>query len=258
MPAVTVENLLVLPRVTEPGLEAERAVIKRLHRPVRIRGRGVPGSPRVRRRRPGDARPVHSHGPDGRGRVRRGRAEGHAVAPAPRLRDRDVHDRRDHAPPGLQWRRRADHQRRHPVDDRRRRDLAHRGTARGPGGLRRAVPRLPALGQLAPRPEDDRPAVPGHRRPVGRPADVGRRRRAAAADRRLDRRPRRPGRDAHPDHPGPRDRVAGRAGAAAVAGGLQRPGVRTRGVGHRGRREAAGADGSARRVRARIVHHDRR
>ena len=65
------------------------------------------------------ARPVHHDGPDGRGGVRAGRAQGHAVAPAPRLRDRHLHDRRRLRPPGQPRRRRHDHQRRHPVDDRR-------------------------------------------------------------------------------------------------------------------------------------------
>jgi hypothetical protein len=41
------------------------------------------------------------------------------VAPAPRLRDRHLHDRRDSAASGLQRRWWAHHRRRHPVDDRR-------------------------------------------------------------------------------------------------------------------------------------------
>ena len=101
-------------------------------------------------------RPVHPHGPDGRGGLRAGRAEGHLLAPAPRLRDRDLHHRRDLPAPGLQRRRRPDHQRRHPVDDRGRRHPAHRGAARGAGHQRRAVPRLPALGEPARPTEDDR------------------------------------------------------------------------------------------------------
>ena len=55
-----------------------------------------------------------------------GRAQGHAVAPAPRLRDRDVHDRRGDGPPRLQRRRRHHHQRRHPVDDRRAPGILHK------------------------------------------------------------------------------------------------------------------------------------
>ena len=38
--------------------------------PARLRGRGLPGPPRLRRRRRGRPRPLHPHGPDGRGRVR--------------------------------------------------------------------------------------------------------------------------------------------------------------------------------------------
>jgi quercetin 2,3-dioxygenase len=42
MPAVTVENLLVLPRVTEPGLEAERPVVKVTTAPAGYEGDGFP------------------------------------------------------------------------------------------------------------------------------------------------------------------------------------------------------------------------
>src|SRR5215469_14398388 len=43
MPAVTVDNLLVLPRVTEPGLEAtERPVIKLTTAPAGLEGEGFP------------------------------------------------------------------------------------------------------------------------------------------------------------------------------------------------------------------------
>jgi hypothetical protein len=42
MPAVTVENLLVLPRVTEPVLEAERPVIKITTAPSGLEGEGFP------------------------------------------------------------------------------------------------------------------------------------------------------------------------------------------------------------------------
>ena len=119
------------------------------HRAARLRGRGLPGAPRVRRGGPRGPRPVRAPRPDGRGGVRAGRAQGHAVAPAPRLRDRHLHDRRGDGPPGLQRRRRPDHQRRHPVDDRRVRDPAHRDAARGAGDERRPVPRLPAVGEPA-------------------------------------------------------------------------------------------------------------
>ena len=62
--------------------------------PSRLRGRGLPGPPRLRRRRSRRPRSVRPPRPDGRGRVRARRAEGHAVAPAPRLRDGHLHDRR--------------------------------------------------------------------------------------------------------------------------------------------------------------------
>ena len=65
--------------------------------------------------------------------IRPGRAERHAVAPAPRLRDRHLHHRRHLPAPGLERRRRRHHQRRHAVDDRRRRHPAHRDAARAPG-----------------------------------------------------------------------------------------------------------------------------
>ena len=154
------------------------------HRAIGLRGRGVPGPARVRGRQPDRPRPVRAHGPDGRGRVRAGRAQGHPVAPAPRLRDRHVHHRRGVQAPGLERRRRPHHQRRHPVDDGRRRHPAHRGAAGGASGFRWPVPRLPALGQPAVAAEDDPAALPGHPGPPGRAADLGRRGRAAAGHRR--------------------------------------------------------------------------
>src|SRR5215470_4879820 len=42
MPAVTVENLLVLPRITEPGPEAERPVVKVTTAPSGYEGEGFP------------------------------------------------------------------------------------------------------------------------------------------------------------------------------------------------------------------------
>ena len=58
------------------------------------------------------------------------------------------------------------HQRRHPVDDGRRRHPAHRDAARGAGGLRRPVPRHPALGEPARAGQDDPARLPGHSRPT--------------------------------------------------------------------------------------------
>ena len=148
MPAVTVDDLTVLRRLPRARLgDRPRPVMAGDHRAARLRGGGLPGTPRVRRHRPRRARPVHPHGPDGRGGVRARRAQGHAVAPAPRLRDRHLHDRRRLRPPGQPRRRRLDHQRRHPVDDRRLRHAAHRDAAGVAGAVRRAVPRHPALGE---------------------------------------------------------------------------------------------------------------
>ena len=81
---------------------------------------------------------------------------GAPLAPAPRVRDGDLHDRRDVRPPGLPRRGRADHRRSDAVDDGGRRHPAHRDTARGAGGLRRAVPRHPAVGEPAGQGQDDR------------------------------------------------------------------------------------------------------
>ena len=71
MPAVTVEDILVLPRVPEPdaATAAERPVVSVTTAPSGFEGEGFP----VRRAFAGvdmGAGPVHPHGPDGRGRVR--------------------------------------------------------------------------------------------------------------------------------------------------------------------------------------------
>ena len=71
MPAITVDDILVLPRVPEPGLaETERKVTSVTTAPSGYEGEGFP----VRRAFAGvdlpPARPVHPHGPDGRGRLR--------------------------------------------------------------------------------------------------------------------------------------------------------------------------------------------
>ena len=152
MPAITVDDVLVLPRLPQldPATTSLPAGPPADHRAQRLRGRGLPGPPGLRRRADERARPVHPPGPDGRGGLRAGRAEGHPVAPAPRLRDGHLHDRR------RSWTTRTrnggggiDHQRRHPVDDRRRRHPAHRGAAGAAGHERRPVPRPAALGEPA-------------------------------------------------------------------------------------------------------------
>ena len=189
MPAITVDDILVLPRVREPDVtQAERKVTSVTTAPSGYEGEGFP----VRRAFAGvdlarldpfvhmDQMGEVDYGP--------GRAQGHPVAPAPRVRDRHLHHRRHVPAPGLQRRRRADHQRRHPVDDRGRRHPAHRGAAGGARGQRRPVPRLPAVGEPAFGAEDDAAALPGHPGRAGRPALVRGRRGAAAGDRRVVRR----------------------------------------------------------------------
>ena len=163
MPAITVDDLTVLPRLREPGLgDQPRPVWQVTTAPSGLRGRGVPGAPRVRRHRPPAPRPVHHDGPDGRGGVRARRGQGHPLAPAPRLRDRHLHHRRRLRPPGQPRWRRHHHQRRHPVDDRRLRAPAHRGAAGVAGAAGRPVPRHPALGEPPARRQDEQPEVPGH------------------------------------------------------------------------------------------------
>ena len=169
-----------------------------------------------------------------------GEPQGHAVAPAPGLRDRDLHDRRRpsstrtrHGGGGLitngdtQWMTAGG-------------GILHIETpARGPRRSAAACStasscgsNLPAADKMIdPRYQDLR----GERR---RAAGVGRRRRARAGDRRRRRRPRRPGRHPHPDHDAPRHRRPGAQLAPAVAPGLQRPRLRP-GRQRHGRRRAA-------------------
>ena len=218
MPAVTVDDVLTLPRVPRPDVDLPRAPGRlRDDRAQRFRGRGLPGEARLRRRRPAPARSVRAPRPDGRGRLRPGRAQGHRLASAPRLRDRDLHDRRRDGPPGLQRRRRADLQRRHPVDDRRCRHPAHRDAAGAPRDQRWALPRLPALGQPAGVGQVERAALSGHPWLAGRAAVVRRRRRAGARHRRRARGTRGTRVDIHPDNPRPRDALPGRRADPAVA-----------------------------------------
>ena len=80
------------------------------------------------------------------------RAQGHAVAPAPRLRDRDLHDRRRHGPPGHPRRRRLDHRRRHAVDDRRQRACCTSRRRRSGSSSRAACSTACSCGSTCPRP----------------------------------------------------------------------------------------------------------
>ena len=59
MPAITVDDVLVLPRVPEPDPAASRRAPGRVghHRAPGLRGRGLPGAPRLRRVSTGRPRP---------------------------------------------------------------------------------------------------------------------------------------------------------------------------------------------------------
>jgi hypothetical protein len=118
MPAISADTM-VLPRLPHPDpTAADRPVRSVTTAPSGLEGEGFP----VRRAFAGvDLRAldpfVHM---DQMGEVdyAPGEPKGDALAPPLRLRDRDLHDRRHLPAPGLQRRRRADHRRRHPMDDR--------------------------------------------------------------------------------------------------------------------------------------------
>ena len=97
MPAVTVDNPLVLPRIARPDAADHRGAARAAHRARAPRDRGcrlrgvapVPGRPEHARHRP-----VPPPRPARAGGVRTERGGGRAVAPAPRLRDRHLRARR--------------------------------------------------------------------------------------------------------------------------------------------------------------------
>ena len=185
-----------------------------------------------------------------------GEPKGTPVAPAPRLRDRHLHHRRRLRPPGQPRRRGHDHQRRHPVDDRRRRDPAHRASAGVAGPVRRSVPRRPAVGQPAQGAEVARPALPGPAQRRGRPRHHPRRRRSGPRDRRRGRRRVRARIDVHADDDAARDGGADSRAPAAVAPRLQRARLRAAGDGTVGAERRPIRIGSAGRLRRR--RRDRR
>ena len=119
MPAISADTV-ALPRVPDPDPTAtDRPVLSVTTAPSGFEGEGFP----VRRAFAGaDLRAldpfVHM---DQMGEIdyAPGEPKGHPLAPAPGVRDRHLHDRRDLPAPGLQRRRRVHHRRRHPVDDRR-------------------------------------------------------------------------------------------------------------------------------------------
>ena len=162
MPAVTVDDLTILPRIPDhlPGA-AVRPVLSVTTAPTGFEGEGFP----VHRAFAGVdlslLDPFIMMDQMGEVEYAPGEPKGTPVAPAPRLRDRHLHHRRRLRPPGQPRRRRHHHQRRHPVDDRRRRHPAHRAAAGVAGPVRRPVPRPAALGQPATSAEVGRPPLPG-------------------------------------------------------------------------------------------------
>ena len=228
MPAVTVEDTTTLPRVPvpAPGHGPPPGPLGH-HRAVRLRGRGLPGPPRLRRRRPARPRPVHPHGPDGRGRVR-ARASRRARSWHPHrgfetvtyIIDGTFEHADSHGGGGTisngdtQWMTAGG-------------GVLH--IERPPEHLvaqRRPVPRPAAVGEPAEGAEVGRAALPGPaRRRVGA-AGQPRRRRLPPGDRRRRRRAARPRLDLHADGDGARDRLPRRHPRPAVAAGLQRAGLR--------------------------------
>ena len=204
MPAVTADTL-TLPRSPARAADAvERPVQLRHHRAAGLRGRGLPGPARLRRRRPGRPRPVHPHGPDGRGRLRPGRAAGHRLASPPGFEtvtymiDGTFQHQDSHGGGGVitdgatQWMTAGG-------------GILHIETPpEAAGRQRRPVPRHPAVGQPAREGQDDRAPVPEPRGRPGHPAVLARRRRARAADRRRRGRARGPRLDPHADRRRPR------------------------------------------------------
>ena len=140
MPAVTVRHHCPAPHHrARPGRRARAAGQVGDHRAERLRGRGLPGPPRLRRRRPAPSstrsstwtRWARSSTRRASRRARRGTRTA-ASRPSP-TSSTAIFEHQD-----SQRRRRPDHQRRHPVDDRRQRAPAHRDPAGGPrvsGGL---------------------------------------------------------------------------------------------------------------------------
>ena len=185
MPAVTVSDWTSLKRlpVHDPAPARQRPVASVSTAPSGLGGRGVPGSSGLRRQDLRRTRPLRAHGPDGRGRLRARRAQGDTLAPSPGLRNRHLHDRRDLRPPGLQRRRRTDHRRRHPMDDRRAGHLAHRNPPGRARRLRRALPRHPAVGEPPRQEEVDPSRLPAPRSRRRSPRGLPRRRSSGSGDR---------------------------------------------------------------------------
>jgi hypothetical protein len=117
MPAISADTM-VLPRIPDPDpTAADRPVVSVTTAPSSFEGVGFP----VRRAFAGvnlrTLDPFIHMDQMGEVDYAPGEPKGTPGTP-PGLRDRHLHDRRDLPPPELQRRRRADHRRRHPVEDR--------------------------------------------------------------------------------------------------------------------------------------------
>ena len=124
------------------------------------------------------------------------------------------------------------------------------------GGVGRAVPRRPAVGEPAAVRQDDRPRLPGHRGGERLPADHPGRRGAAAPGRRgRSTDTPGPGSTHSPDGHGARHRGGGGLGDAALGSRLQRARLRAGGRRDGGRGPPAGDRRTARRLRAGRFDH---
>ena len=132
MPAITVDNPLVLPRLALParspssGRSTGSSPPTTRSRAPASRCGGRSRAHRIARRRP--VLPPRSARP---GRVRTQRSRRRSVAPASGVRDRHLRDRRRRRAPRLQRRRRRHRRGRHAVDDRGRGHPARRGADGG-------------------------------------------------------------------------------------------------------------------------------
>src|SRR6478672_8009452 len=135
MPAMTVNDLTVLPRVAAPAAgSTPRPVVSISSAPSSFEGEGFP----VKRAFAGvDLR---------------------LLDPFIHMDEMGEVDYAPGEPKGTPW---HPHQRRHPVDDRRLGDPAHRGPAGASRRQRRPVPRLPAVGEPAEVRQAAGPALPG-------------------------------------------------------------------------------------------------
>ena len=252
MPAITVDDITVLPRIPgpDPVVARQRPVRQLTSAPSRLRGRGLPGPPRVRRRRLEDLDPFVHLDQMGEVEYAPGEPKGtpwhpHRGFETVTYMIDGVFEHNDSNGGGG-----VDHQRRHAVDDRRRRDPAHReaaGVARRAG---RPVPRLPAVGQpaagaevAAPRYQDIRASEVA----LASSPDGGALVRVIAGEVAGHAGP---GLDLHADDPRPRDAEPGRRASAPVALGLQRARLRAGRSRHGRRRGPSRADGPARGLRA--------